>query len=346
MRGTAIAPSFLESPEPPARSESIDLQGYDHLLIGFSGGKDSLACLLHLLDCGADGLRIELHHHEVDGKGSRVFDWPVTGAYCQAIADTFRIPLYRSWREGGLLREMLRDGTPTAPVVFEDPYSGVVAVNGHGPAGTRLRFPQVTSDLRLRWCSAVAKIDVMRALICNSPRFLGKRVLVVTGERAEESGARAGYRRFEPHKTDTRFGTRRRRHVDHWRPVHGWTEREIWQTIQRHGVVPHVAYRLGFGRVSCLNCIFASANQLATVRWMAPHLFSPIAAYERQFGCTIKRTIDVTALADRGRPYEAALGRPDLVRLALSETWPGAVRCDPAAWELPPGAYGEKAGPS
>ncbi|EGQ60476.1 hypothetical protein GGI1_00690 [Acidithiobacillus sp. GGI-221] len=31
---------------------SPDIQSYDHILVAFSGGKDSLACLLHLLELG------------------------------------------------------------------------------------------------------------------------------------------------------------------------------------------------------------------------------------------------------------------------------------------------------
>lgn len=38
---------------------------YDAILVAFSGGKDSLACLLHLLDLGVDRSKIELWHHDV-----------------------------------------------------------------------------------------------------------------------------------------------------------------------------------------------------------------------------------------------------------------------------------------
>lgn len=332
----------------PPRAERVvapNLASYDHILIAFSGGKDSLACLLHLIDAGVDPGRIELHHHDVDGRGPPTFDWPITAGYCRSVAEAFGVPLYFSWRDGGLRREMLRDGDPTAPVMFETPAGQIATVGGRGGPGTRLRFPQVTSDLRLRWCSPVAKIDVMRSMICNAPRFLGTRTLVVTGERAQESPARARYLQFEPHRTDTRGGPRRPRHVDHWRPIHGFDETRVWRLIRRHGVVPHVAYRLGFGRVSCMHCIFASPDQLATIRWIAPERFEIIADYERQFGCTVKRGDHIHAVADRGRPYPAALARPDLVTLAMSERWTTAIRTRPSNWRLPAGAFGDAAGP-
>jgi len=44
----------------------------------------------------------------------------------------------------------------------------------------------------------------MSALIRAQHRFLGRRTLILTGERAEESRARAHYATFEPDRTDTR----------------------------------------------------------------------------------------------------------------------------------------------
>ncbi|WP_245267481.1 phosphoadenosine phosphosulfate reductase family protein [Methylosinus sp. LW3] len=348
MRALSTNPEDGEHPHALSRLQSSiapDLRSYDYILIALSGGKDSVAALLHLLDQGADPARIELHHHDVDGRGPPTFDWPITAGYCRAISAAFGVPLYFSWRDGGLRREMLRDNEPTASVTFETTEGSLATFGGRGGPGTRLRFPQVTADLRLRWCSSVAKIDVMRSVICNSPRFLGKCALVVTGERAEESPARARYLTFEPHRTDTRGGTRRPRHVDHWRPIHGLEERQVWDLLRRHGVVPHVAYQLGFGRVSCMLCIFASPDQLATVRWMAPERFETIAVYERRFGCTVKRDAPIHAVADRGRPYPAALARPDLVQLAMSELWSPAIRTSPERWRLPAGAFGDAAGP-
>ena len=76
----------------------------------------------------------------------------------------------------------------------------------------------------------------MAALIRNQDRFLDRRTLIVTGERAEESRARAGYATFEPDRVDARNGTRRCRHVGHWRPVHGLTEAAVWEMLRRLGI--------------------------------------------------------------------------------------------------------------
>lgn len=105
---------------------SPDLASYDHIIVAVSGGKDGTACLLALLEAGAPAERIELWHHEVDGAGRSFMNWPSTGPYVEALARDFGLPLYRSWREGGFEREMLRHDMPTAPVVFETPEGRVV----------------------------------------------------------------------------------------------------------------------------------------------------------------------------------------------------------------------------
>jgi len=319
-----------------------DLDSYDVFIVAFSGGKDSLACLLHLLELGVPRSKIELMHHDVDGReGSRLMDWPCTRAYCRAVAQAFGVPVYFSWKVGGFEREMLRDGTPTAPTRFETP-DGVREIGGRGDPDVRLQFPQVSPDLSVRWCSAYLKIDVCAAAIRNQPRFRGKRVLVVTGERAEESASRARYKPFERHRADLRKG-RRPRHVDAWRPVHAWSERTVWAIIERWLVRAHPAYSIGWGRVSCAACIFGSPGQWASLRRVNPAQFAAVAAYEARFGKTIQRKLTVVQLADKGAPYP--MDEAD-VRAALSEDFELSVFLTGATWRLPRGAFGDSCGPT
>jgi 3'-phosphoadenosine 5'-phosphosulfate sulfotransferase (PAPS reductase)/FAD synthetase len=328
----------------------MDVRQYDRILVAFSGGKDSLAALLAVMaELDAAGLdprrTVELWHHDVDG-GESFMDWPVTTAYCQAVADALGLPFFLSYKEGGILREMNRDNEPTAPTHFQDETGAWHVTGGKGRPGTRGLFPQVSPDLSVRWCSAYVKIDVMDAAIRNQPRFAEGRTLVVTGERAEESSNRARYSTFEPHRADNRNGTRAPRYIDHWRPVHAWTESQVWASIKAAGIVPHVAYQLGWSRLSCLSCIFGSANQWATIAVVFPAHFERVAAREEQSGKTIRRGLSVREQAAIGKPYAVAVARPDLVALANATVWNVPVRVDPAAWQLPAGAYGENAGPS
>lgn len=73
-----------------------DLQGVQLFAVGFSGGKDSIACVLHLLELGIPKDRIELWHHKIDPPDKPFMDWPCTEAYCRAVAGALDIPLYLS----------------------------------------------------------------------------------------------------------------------------------------------------------------------------------------------------------------------------------------------------------
>lgn len=337
--------SALQAPPPASASMADgfmpDLDSYEIVCLAFSGGKDSLAALLYLLELGVPRERIELHHHLVDGEGPIVMDWPCSEDYCRAIARAFGVTITFSWREGGLIREALRNNAPTAPVWIPAEEGGHRAIGGKGPLGTRLRFPQLSADLSTRWCSSYLKIGVFSSYLTNHPRFLGKRTLVITGERAQESSSRAHYKFFEPHRSDTRKSKRVPRHIDHLRIVHAWSEQQVWNIIERHRVQAHPAYMLNWGRLSCRLCIFGSSNQWASAREIAPTEFNEVRKLEREFKVTIHRKNTVVERADAGTPYEMD---PKWIAVANSRTFDHPVFVDP--WALPKGAFGEACGPT
>jgi 3'-phosphoadenosine 5'-phosphosulfate sulfotransferase (PAPS reductase)/FAD synthetase len=326
-----------------------ELNSYDHILIAFSGGKDSLACLLHILEMGADKNKIELWHHLIDGReGSKLMDWPVTEDYCRKVGQAFNIPVYYSWKVGGFEREMNRNNTATAPTKFEMPAEENIIEcgmsGGKGPAGTRQKFPQVSADLKVRWCSAYLKIDVCTSAMVNQERFKEGKILLVTGERAEESTARSKYKTIQPHKA-----TSKKRTVNQWRPVHAWTEIQVWEIIQRAGVKSHPAYVLGWGRLSCMKCIFGSDNQWSSAYTIDPQGTSKVMEYEEKFELTIHRKLSVKERICRGSSYKA-IQDPEYqaeLKAAMSEVYNLEVlHAHPLEWKLPAGAFGESNGPS
>lgn len=171
------------------------LEDYDKIIIMFSGGKDSLACILHLLELGVPKNKLELWHHNIDGGSDRRMDWPVTQNYCQAIADYLGIKLRVSYREGGFWREVYRKGA-SGGVFFED--NGEIK---HTPMsekqlqsealrllladpdlsddereryekqlvsiGYRYKFPAKGAATSGRWCSAYLKIMVAESILRN-----------------------------------------------------------------------------------------------------------------------------------------------------------------------------------
>lgn len=337
-----IPVDLAELPLTPAHGGPV-LSDYDRFVVFFSGGKDSVACVLHLLEQGVPAEKIELHHHLVDGRESSLMDWPVTEDYCAKFAQAFGMRLTFSWKEGGFEREMLRKDAPTAPIRFFTRDGQPKTVGGSGPLGTREKFPQVSADLSVRWCSAYLKIDVGASYLRNDPTFLEGKTLVLTGERAQESAARARYHTFERHRADNREGARVKRWIDAWRPVHSWPEEDVWAILRRHGVNPHPAYHLGLSRTSCMCCIFGSPNQWALLRQHMRPRFDRIAHYEARFGVTIRRGATVHETADKGQAWE-----PDANWLAqaMAVEFAQPIRLSAEAWQLPVGAFGETGGPT
>lgn len=317
---------------------------YDYILVSSSGGKDSFGCLVECLRSVEDKGKIELWHQCIDGKNcdTNYMDWPVTEDYFRKVAVHLKIKFYFQWKQGGFYREMHRENQLTAPTQFENDQGKVITVGGiKGKLNTRKLFPQVSADLKTRWCSAYLKIDVMATSIRNQKRFEGKKILVVTGERAEESSSRAKYKEFEVDRSDARNG-KKDRHVDHWRPVHKWQELQIWEAMERHNIIPHPAYRLGWGRLSCMACIFGSCNQWASIKKITPKMAERIIDDEFSFGKTIQRNSSVPEMIEKGKPYNSL--EPELVAMALSKAYTDCV-VSKQKWKLPAGAFGENNGP-
>lgn len=353
----------------------LDFNSYDYIIVAFSGGKDSTACVLDLLERGAPKEKMLLWHHDIDGReGSKLMDWPITRDYCRKFAEHIGIPLQFSWKKGGFEREMLRSDSLTAPVLFEDvkgeivecpsatppdirtkrvwkdfPVRRYITINSRCTVcgrllgnkhcrGCRQKFPQVTANLGQRWCTSYLKITVGCKALSNQKIFDGKRTLFITGERGEESPNRKRYKEFEPHEKNAK-----KRHVDHYRPVHKWKEKQVWDIIERWKIKVHPCYYLGWNRCSCAGCIFGNENQWASLNQIMPEMVKKISDYEEQFGLTIHRKHSVLERIQSGTPYQAADPDCHEGRLIRAEEFTDSVWMP--VWKLPAGAFGDDTGP-
>lgn len=323
----------------------FDIHSYDKYIVTFSGGKDSTACFLYLLDQGIPVEKIELWHQDIDGREGAFFDWEITPDYCRQFAKAFDVPIYFQWKAGGFKREMLRSNSLTAPILFENTDGTISSVGGTGgKLNTRMKFPQLSPDLSVRWCSGYLKIDVCSAAIRNQERFKNIRTLVLSGERGEESPQRAKYNILEPDRADLRNGKLYTRHVDRFRPLRDKSEQYIWNRIKRYRIRVHPCYYMGWSRCSCKWCIFGNKDQFASAHIVSPDTLDILADYEDIFKCTIKRNIDIRSLAISGTPYKWI--SEELIKLVTSKDYTLSILLSPGEeWILPPGAFGESCGP-
>ncbi|HAV1520127.1 TPA: phosphohydrolase [Vibrio parahaemolyticus] len=349
MFGSEVIAQNPANPHEFFHAPDIDVDEYDVVVLAFSGGKDSIAAFLRLLDMGVPRERIELWHHLVDGHTSEepFMDWVFMDAYCEAFAREFGVKYYRSWLHKGFKGEMLKNNSKPHHHVIETPDGFNELPRPLAKPGTRMKYPQQGADLRTRWCSSELKINVGKRGLTSQDRFLGfdKKVLYITGERREESSNRSKYMQLSNTPgVDTIRGKEGKRvmkprFVDSWRNVLHFTEEEVWELIAKYRVIPPVPYRLGWGRSSCMTCIFNGDRIFATLLAYFPERVEEIAHYEDDFGLAISRDgRNVLERARAAKPFEIKDDEA-LLQAAQKEYFLPIILKENQPWVLPSGAF-------
>lgn len=97
---------------------------------------------------------------------------------------------------------------------------------------------------RIRWCCTVLKTAPVMKLLRNE--LNAKRVVMLTGVRAEESLQRSDYEEFSMGKKVSGQYS--------FHPLLDWSALEIYLHIYNNGLIFNNAYKSGFNRVGCLVC--------------------------------------------------------------------------------------------
>jgi 3'-phosphoadenosine 5'-phosphosulfate sulfotransferase (PAPS reductase)/FAD synthetase len=218
-----------------------------------SGGKDSQAMLIHLLQIVPRRQLLVIHatlgHVE----------WPGALEHAQEQSAAASLPFIVAAAVKTLTgmvehRHTVRPGVPSWP-----------------SASNR----QCTSDLK----RGPIEREVRRYAKANG----FTRIVNCMGLRAQESASRA---KLIPFKRNERNSIAGRDWFD-WLPIHDMLIGEVFSVIRNEGQQPHWAYAAGNERLSCVFCIMASARDLANGARHNPALLDQYVALEARTGYTM-----------------------------------------------------------
>jgi len=209
---------------PELPSEMLPLYEYDEVHINVSGGIDSVAVVLvALYGYHIPKEKIKLVHMRVDGDPNdptkrQLFDWPQTDEYLHYMSDTLDLPLIMIWGDMNL-EERIRD---------------------------RGMFP----SSQCRFCTSYMKRDVYAKWV---RQFDNCKILLLTGERSEESTERAAKPVFKYH---TAHAVGKKDRLVHWlKPIKDMLKFQVRQLAEDYSIKIHPCYEW-VSRCSCKFCIF------------------------------------------------------------------------------------------
>lgn len=211
--------------------------------IGVSGGKDScvaaLATMERLDRVGHAGPRILIHSDL-----GRV-EWKDSLPTCERLAARLGIELVVVRRAAGDMMDRWKVRWENSKRRYADLSCVRVILPWSTPA--------------MRFCTSELKSAPIAAALVR--RFPGQVIVSASGVRRDESDGRSSAPtcKVNPRLTSRRAATRG---VD-WNPIAAWLEADVYAFLAARGFALHEGYaRYGMTRISCVNCIMSSVDDL------------------------------------------------------------------------------------
>lgn len=282
------------------------------LVISISGGKDSIALLYVLVAL--------YHYYGWRGKIVAVhadlgkMEWKYSLPLCERICHELEIELIVVRRpQGDLLRE-IKDRALKLKGQNKPPFPSAqqrycTADQKRTPIDKVLRAAPFPSAQQ-RYCTSHHKQQQIDKVLRKTPTV----VISAEGIRANESPAR---RRKPAWEYRTQICTRTRTAYT-WRPLHDWTEEDVWQAcgtslaelnrrrqLYREGRYEeafrgwkfHPAYILGNLRVSCAMCVLGSKGDITNGARYNRELHGELVQIERDSGYTFRVDLALASLS-------------------------------------------------
>ena len=256
--------------------------------VGISGGKDSTATYLLMLELGIDFVPCFADTGNEN---------PLTEAHAMSLAErtggpeVIKVGNYYSdedfakrrkhiadkWSQPHRIRSGSKRGEYMPPFpndVIEEAIS-ILKPTGNNFLDLCLlhgMFPMRTSQ----FCTRELKLTPIREQIVQPWLDSGYDVVLVSGVRADESAKRASYPR---HSMDTHYQSVPD-DVFQFRPILDWKAEDCFAMHKRHGIEPNPLYRAGMSRVGCMPCIHATQSELVDIHKRFPAEIERITRWE------------------------------------------------------------------
>jgi 3'-phosphoadenosine 5'-phosphosulfate sulfotransferase (PAPS reductase)/FAD synthetase len=205
------------------------------VVVSISGGKDSTAALIAALETFGPGAVVA--HHQII-----LEDWLQTPDYCQMVCDYLGVPLYLSQGVyNGFL--CLKCGHRHLSMFYEEAYCHKCGSYDKQLLGVidsihdLIRWREKWVDARVRACTGHFKIEVFNTWARNNVSLLGRRPVMVLGERHLESRGRMKL-------PDLRYRDLRKGWMLEWRPILHYRRIDAFRASRQWGIEPHPCYKL------------------------------------------------------------------------------------------------------
>jgi 3'-phosphoadenosine 5'-phosphosulfate sulfotransferase (PAPS reductase)/FAD synthetase len=263
----------------------MDLSSYDVILLNTSGGKDSMAAMITVVELATrQGVqdRIVAVHCDLGD-----MEWQGTLELAREHAESFglRFEVVRNRNHVDLLARIEKRGK------WPD-------------AGNRY----CTSEFKTGQVKRLATQLVQEFRDSECPRIRDRlsqhagqvRILNVLGLRADESPARRKRPSFQHYEPKTGWSNGKR-WVDEWLPIHDWGVDEVWGAIRQSGLRAHFAYDIGMPRLSCAFCVFASKPALILAAQHNPELAQRYVNAEARMGHTFRHKLSIAEVVEEAK---------------------------------------------
>jgi 3'-phosphoadenosine 5'-phosphosulfate sulfotransferase (PAPS reductase)/FAD synthetase len=238
-----------------------------HYIVGFSGGKDSVASWLYLSrDLQLPNVLCTFantSHESIQ-----------TLLYMLTLRDSYGLPLVfiqptmacltdKVW--GRSSREMIAE---RMSIPIEDVDRTPLTMENLSII--KQRFPSPTK----RFCTTFLKLVPRLHWLSETygPHPMRVPIVMVSGVRSDESQSRACRPDFEEH--DPVFG------VPLWLPIKQWTATEVFAINERYGIPVNPLYKQGQPRVGCFPCIMQRKEALCQLATRIPPALSALGDME------------------------------------------------------------------